>query len=204
MGSDIKRPAYLPLEASDVADAANLIAAEARAADRTVLRPFSGSTLEGRPTWTAAHTVMWWHVDQERARDKAHDTERDALHTRAEAAEQRAEAAEAALAAALDDVELERGRVEALEGCVAVRNEALDDAHAELAQARADRALLIGLWLATVPPDVLPALLPADPGDRDRLAAALDAVGLQSGTGSHTAAGRSVIARIVAAAGGAR
>ena len=170
MGSDIKRPAYLPLEASDVADAANLIAAEARAADRTVLRPFNGSTLEGRPTWTAAHTVMWWHVDQERARDTAHDTEHDALRTRAEAAEQRAKAAEAALA-----------------------------------QARADRTLLAGLWLATVPPDVLPTLLPADPGDRDRLAAALDAVDLQSGTESHTAAVRAIIARIVAeTAGGAR
>lgn len=77
-------------------------------------------------------------------------------------------------------------------------------AEAALAQARADRALLIGLWLATVPPDVLPALLPADPGDRDRLVAALDAVDLQASAGSHTAAGRAVIGRIVAAAGGAR
>ena len=170
MGSDIKRPAYTAYEVSDVAEAANRIAAEARAADRTVLRPFSGSTLEGRPTWTAAHSVMWWHVDQERARDRAHDAERDALRARAEAAEQRAEAAEAALA-----------------------------------QAHADRALLTGLWLATAPPDVLPALLPAGPGDRDRLAAALDAVDLQSGTESHTAAVRAVIGRIVAeTAGGAR
>ena len=77
-------------------------------------------------------------------------------------------------------------------------------AEVALAQAHADRALLIGLWLATVPPDVLPALLPADPGDRDRLAAALDAVDLQASAGSHTAAGRAVIGRIVAAAGGAR
>ena len=73
-----------------------------------------------------------------------------------------------------------------------------------LAQAHADRTLLAGLWLATVPPDVLPTLLPADPGDRDRLVAALDAVDLQSGTASHTAAVRAVIGRIVAAAGGAR
>ena len=52
---------------------------------------------------------------------------------------------------------------------------------------------------------VLPTLLPADPGDRDRLVAALDAVDLQSGTASHTAAARAVIARIVAeTAGGAR
>jgi hypothetical protein len=77
-------------------------------------------------------------------------------------------------------------------------------AEAALAQAHADRTLMTGLWLATAPPDVLPALLPADPGDRDRLAAALDAVDLQASAGSHTAAGRSVIARIVAAAGGAR
>jgi hypothetical protein len=78
-------------------------------------------------------------------------------------------------------------------------------AEAALAQARADRALMTGLWLATVPPDVLPTLLPADPGDRDRLVAALDAVDLQSGTASHTAAARAVIARIVAeTAGGAR
>ena len=131
--------------------------------------------------------------------------ERDAATARAEAAEQRAEAAEAALAAALDDVELERGRVEALEGCIAVRAEALDEAHAEVAQARTDRTLLTGLWLATVPPDVLPTLLPADPGDRDRLAAALDAVDLQASAGSHTAAGCAVIGRIVAeTAGGAR
>lgn len=78
-------------------------------------------------------------------------------------------------------------------------------AEAALAQARADRALLTGLWLATAPPDVLPALLPVDPGDRDRLAAALDAVDLQASAGSHTAAGRAIIARIVAeTAGGAR
>lgn len=80
----------------------------------------------------------------------------------------------------------------------------VEAAEAALAQAHADRTLMTGLWLATAPPDVLPALLPADPGDRDRLAAALDAVDLQASAGSHTAAGRSVIARIVAAAGGAR
>ena len=99
------------------------------------------------------------------------------LLARAEAAEQRAEAAEQ--------------RAEAAE--------------IALAQAHADRALLTGLWLAAVPLEVLPALLPADPGDRDRLAAALDAVDLQSGTESHTAAVRAVIGRIVAeTAGGAR
>lgn len=78
-------------------------------------------------------------------------------------------------------------------------------AEAALAQAHADRALMTGLWLATAPPDVLPALLPADPGDRDRLAAALDAVDLQASAESHTAAVRAVIGRIVAeTAGGAR
>lgn len=79
-----------------------------------------------------------------------------------------------------------------------------ESAEIALAQAHADRTLLIGLWLATVPPDVLPTLLPADPGDRDRLASALDAVDLQTSAGSHTAAGRAIIARVVAAAGGAR
>ena len=84
---------------------------------------------------------------------------------------------------------------------------ALAAARAEVAQAsaHADRSLLIGMWLATVPPDVLPTLLPTDPGDLERLAAALEAVDLQSGTESHTAAVRAIIARIVAEmAGGAR
>lgn len=98
------------------------------------------------------------------------------FRSRAESAEQRGETAEAALAAA----------------------------RAEVAQAHADRALLIGLWLATVPPGVLPTLLPADPGDRGRLAAALDAAELQASAESHTAAGRAVIGRIVATAGGVR
>ena len=80
-----------------------------------------------------------------------------------------------------------------------------ESAEIALAQAHADRTLLIGLWLATAPPVVLPALLPADQGDRNRLAAALDAVDLQSGTESHTAAVRAVIGRIVAETdGGAR
>ena len=73
---------------------------------------------------------------------------------------------------------------------------------AELAQARADRALMAGLWLVTVPPRELPALLPTDQADRDRLAAALDAVDRQTGAEARTAAGRAVIARIVAEMGG--
>lgn len=100
MGSEISRPAYSLAEAADVAAAANLIASEARAAGCTVVRPFNGARLEGRPTWTAAHSVMWWHVDMEYARDAAHDAERDALRARAEAAEQRAEALAAELAQA--------------------------------------------------------------------------------------------------------
>jgi hypothetical protein len=105
MPGEIKRPSYTAYEVSDVAEAANLIAAEAQAAGCSVLRPFDGSTLEGRPTWTAAHSVAWWHIDQERARDRAHDAERDALRARAEAAEQRAEAAERELAQARAVVE---------------------------------------------------------------------------------------------------
>ena len=75
-------------------------------------------------------------------------------------------------------------------------------AERELAQARADRTLMAGLWLGTVPHDVLPALLPTDQGDRDRLAAALDAADRQTGAEARTAAGRAVIARIVAETGG--
>jgi hypothetical protein len=63
MPGEIKRPSYTAYEVSDVAEAANLIAAEAQAAGCSVLRPFDGSTLEGRPTWTAAHSVAWWHID---------------------------------------------------------------------------------------------------------------------------------------------
>lgn len=73
---------------------------------------------------------------------------------------------------------------------------------AELAQVQTDRALMAGLWLITVPHDVLPTLLPTDQGDRDRLAAALDAADRQTGAEARTAAGRAVIARIVAEMGG--
>lgn len=109
MGSEISRPAYSLAEAADVAAAANLIASEARAAGCTVVRPFNGAQLEGRPTWTAAHSVMWWHVDMEYARDAAHNAERDALRARAEAAEQRAEALAAELAQARADQAEARG-----------------------------------------------------------------------------------------------
>ena len=96
---------------------------------------------------------------------------------------------------ALDALYHLRARAEAAEQ----RAEALAD---ELAQARADRALMAGLWLGTVAPRVLPAILPTDQGDRDRLAAALDAVDRQPGAEAHIAAGRAVIARIVAETGG--
>lgn len=75
-------------------------------------------------------------------------------------------------------------------------------AERELAQARADRTLMAGLWLVTVPPRVLPAILPINPGDRERLVAALDAVDLQPSAEACIAAGRAVIARIVAEMGG--
>ena len=217
MRGDIKRPAYSPFEVSDVAEAANLIAAEARAAGCSVQRPFNDCALEGRPTWTAAHSVMWWHVDQERARDRAHDAERDALRARAEAAEADLDALARTVGAAIVAGSLAPGEsltsppqhaivstVNRLRTRAEAAEQRTEAAEAALARARADRALMTGLWLATVPPDVLPTLLPADPGDWDRLAAALDAVDLQASAGSHTAAGRAVIARIVAAAGGAR
>jgi hypothetical protein len=91
------------------------------------------------------------------------------------------------LRAAEDDL---RTRAEAAE-------QRAEAAEVALAQAHADRTLMTGLWLATAPPDVLPALLPVDPGDRDRLAAALDAVDLQPSAESHTAAARAIIGRIV-------
>lgn len=103
------------------------------------------------------------------------------------------------LLSTVDAVRAERDTATARAEAAEQRAEALA---AELAQARADRALLAGLWLGTVPPDVLPALLPTDPGDRDRLAAALDAVDLQASEAAHIAAGRAVIARIVAEMGG--
>lgn len=80
----------------------------------------------------------------------------------------------------------------------------LEQTRAALEQARADRDLLAGLWLATVPPDVLTEMLPADRDSRNLLAAVLASVDLQPSAAAHTAAGRAVIERIVADAGGAR
>ena len=99
---------------------------------------------------------------------------------------------------AASDSELPEAERDALRARAEAAEQRAEAAEAALAQAHADRTLLTGLWLATVPPDVLPALLPADLGDRDRLAAALDAVDLQASAGSHTAAVRAVIGRIVA------
>ena len=105
------------------------------------------------------------------------------------------EAHEAEEARLLAEVDALRTRAEAAE-------QRAEAAERELAQARADRTLMAGLWLGTVPHDVLPALLPTDQGDRDRLAAALDAADRQTGAEARTAAGRAVIARIVAETGG--
>lgn len=73
-----------------------------------------------------------------------------------------------------------------------------------LAQARADRDLLAGLWLATAPMDMLTETLPADRDSRNLLAAVLAEVDLHPNGAAHTDAGRAVIERIVADAGGAR
>lgn len=106
---------------------------------------------------------------------------------------------------AASDSELPEAERDALRTRAEAAEQRAEAAEAALAQAHADRTLLAGLWLATVPLEVLPALLPVGPGDRDRLADALDAVDLQASAGSHTAAGRAIIARIVAeTAGGAR
>ena len=91
---------------------------------------------------------------------------------------------------------------EALRARAEAAEQRAEAAEAALTQARADRTLMAGLWLVTVPPRELPALLPTDQGDRDRLAAALDAVDRQPGAEARIAAGRAVIARIVAETGG--
>lgn len=65
----IVRPAYEWNEAQHVADAANLIAAEAEAAGCEVHRPFNGMMLEGRPGTSAAHTLSWWYYQEGRLRE---------------------------------------------------------------------------------------------------------------------------------------
>lgn len=78
--STLRRPAYDPLEVRTVADAANLIAQEARDAGCPVQRLFNDTLLEGRPDWTAAHTVMWWHVGYEQKRMKGFEKEINRLN----------------------------------------------------------------------------------------------------------------------------
>lgn len=56
----IVRRAYEWTEAQHVADACNLIAAEAQREGREVCRPFNGVMLEGRPGVSAAHTLSEW------------------------------------------------------------------------------------------------------------------------------------------------
>ncbi len=112
--------------------------------------------------------------------------------------------ASTALASAEAEVARAEARAEAAEAEVARLHAALEQARAELTQTRADRDLLAGLWLATVPMDVLPGLLPADRDSRNLLAAVLAEVDLHPNGAAHTDAGRAVIERIVADAGGAR
>ncbi len=65
----IIRPAYEWSEAKDVAEAADLIAAEAQAAGCAVHRPFNGVMLEGRPGDSAARTLSWWYYQEGRQRE---------------------------------------------------------------------------------------------------------------------------------------
>jgi len=82
----IVRPAYDFSAVRDLAEAANLITAEAKAEGCTVRRPFNGVDIEGRPDLTAAHVVMWWEYDIGRRREAKQSTELDALTVRANAA----------------------------------------------------------------------------------------------------------------------
>jgi hypothetical protein len=65
----IIRPAYTWSEAKDVAEAADLIAAEAEREGREVHRPFVGFMLEARPGVSAAHTLSWWYYQEGRVRE---------------------------------------------------------------------------------------------------------------------------------------
>ena len=65
----IVRPAYEWSEAGHIADACNLIAAEAEREGRVVRRPFNGFMLEGRPGTSAAHTMSRWYYQEGRARE---------------------------------------------------------------------------------------------------------------------------------------
>lgn len=87
MGSKvIVRPAYDFGAVRDLAEAANLIAAEAKTEGCTVRRPFNGVDMEGRPDLTAAHVVMWWEYDIGCRRETRQRAELDALTARANAA----------------------------------------------------------------------------------------------------------------------
>lgn len=65
----IIRPAYEWNEAQHVADAANLVTAEAEREGREVHRPFNGIMLEGRPGTSATHTLSWWYYQEGRLRE---------------------------------------------------------------------------------------------------------------------------------------
>ncbi len=75
----IIRPAYEWNEAKDVAEAADLIAAEAKAEGCEVHRPFNGFMLEGRPGDSAARTLSWWYYQEGKAREENWRTKEDKL-----------------------------------------------------------------------------------------------------------------------------
>jgi hypothetical protein len=66
----IIRPAYDWSEAQHVAEAADLIAAEAKAEGCEVHRPWNGFMLEGRPGDSAARTLSWWYYQEGKAREE--------------------------------------------------------------------------------------------------------------------------------------
>lgn len=65
----IVRPAYDWSEAQHVADAADLITAEAEAEGCEVHRPFNGAPLEARPGRSATNVLAGWYYETARARE---------------------------------------------------------------------------------------------------------------------------------------
>lgn len=91
-------------------------------------------------TCTEGYSLLFDHICEFNMTPTVPPGEIDALRTRAEAAEAEVARVVAERDEARDDAELERGRVAALEACVATGNGAISEAHAEVARLRAELA----------------------------------------------------------------
>lgn len=112
MGDDVvSRPEYELHMRAGLAEAANLLAAEAAAQQVAIERPFNGLRMRARPGATGAQVVVDWYYDLGCARETRQRQERDTLRARAEASEQRAEALAAELAQARADARVLVGMV---------------------------------------------------------------------------------------------